>query len=613
MDTSGGGLYRTVFDSFPMPTLLLDAELVITDANAGYTQMVARELPDLVGRHVLDAFPDAEGRGADSPLSASLRAALRTGLPHRLPAVEYAVEREPGSGEFEERWWSVVNVPLRDDRGRSVGLLNAAEDVTDVVREQHRSRLAQAMAEDSRRRTERLASDLQARYHDLTLVRQSEARSSRRLAALAEVALELALAETVEQLTDVVVTRGLVALGADGGAVGVPDETGTILRLSMTDSLGTAARLVFGELALDGPLPAAVAVRTGQPVLLGDRRAGLAFSPEMAEVYATAGKEAWAALPLRVGSRVLGSITISWDSPQDFAGGDIALLNAFAAQCAQALDRLLQRQAERASAAATRAMSEALQRSLLSKPVQADHLQIAVRYVPAAHEVQVGGDWYDAFSVADGSTQLVVGDVSGHDRDAAAAMAQVRNVLRGIAHTMVAPPAAVLVSLDQAMADLTVGVLATAILAKVEQTEADAVRGLRTLRWSNAGHPPPVLIGPDGGARLLTRPVDRLLGVHPDAVRRDHTETLAPGATVVFYTDGLVERRGVPLDEGFEWLRSTAEVLAERGLPLEELCDGLLEELGADLEDDVALLAVRAHPEDRPRPAEAGQAGTDRE
>lgn len=611
MDTSGGGFCRAVFDAFPLPTLLLDADLVITDANAGYTQMVARELADLVGRHVFDAFPDTEGQADAGPLAVSMRTALRTGVPDRLPALEYAMEAESGSGEFEERWWSVVNVPVFDERGQPVGLLNAAEDVTQVVREQGRSRLAQAMAEDSRRRSEQLAGDLQARYQDLTLVRRAEARTSRRLAALADVALELALAETVEQLTHIVVTRGLVALGADGGAVGVPDETGTRLRLSMTDSLGTDTRLVFGELPLDGPLPATVVMRTGQPVLLGDRRAGLAFSPEMAEVYATAGKEAWAALPLRVGGRVLGSITISWDTPQDFAAGDIALLNAFAAQCAQTLDRLLRRQAERASAAATRAMSEALQRSLLSKPVQADDLQIAVRYVPAAHEMQVGGDWYDAFFVADGSTQLVVGDVSGHDRDAAAAMAQVRNVLRCIAHTRVAPPAAVLAALDQAMADLAVGVLTTAIIAKVEQTGDDAARGPRTLRWSNAGHPPPVLIDPDGGARLLTRPVDRLLGVHPGTVRCDHTETLVPGATVVFYTDGLVERRGVPLDEGFEWLRSAAEALAERGLPLEELCDGLLEELGAELEDDVALLAVRAHP-GRSRSAAAGPADADR-
>ena len=100
--------------------------------------------------------------------------------------------------------------------------------------------------------------------------------------------------------------------------------------------------------------------------------------------------------------------------------------------------------------------------------------------------VQVGGDWYDAFQVSDGSTELVVGDVSGHDQEAAAVMAQVRNVLRKIAHRMVAP-AAVLTALDQAMRDLAVGSPVTAIIAKVEQTPSEAAAGLRTFRWFNAG------------------------------------------------------------------------------------------------------------------------------
>ena len=100
---------------------------------------------------------------------------------------------------------------------------------------------------------------------------------------------------------------------------------------------------------------------------------------------------------------------------------------------------------------------------------------------------QVGGDRYDAFQVSDGSTELVVGDVSGHDQEAAAVMAQVRNVLRGIAHRMVAPPAEVLTALDQAMRDLAVGSPVTAIIAKVEQTPSEAAAGLRTFRWFNAG------------------------------------------------------------------------------------------------------------------------------
>ena len=138
--------------------------------------------------------------------------------------------------------------------------------------------------------------------------------------------------------------------------------------------------------------------------------------------------------------------------------------------------------------------------------------------------VQVGGDSYDAFQVSDGSTELTVGDVSGHD-EAAAVMAQVRNVLRGIA---------------------------------------------------------------------------------PERPRRNHAQTLGPVATVVLYTDGLAERRGPSLDDGTELLRTTATRLARAGLTLDQLCDTLLAELGGAFDDGVALLAVRAHPEDRPRPPEAG-------
>src|SRR3712207_9174557 len=94
-------------------------------------------------------------------------------------------------------------------------------------------------------------------------------------------------------------------------------------------------------------------------------------------------------------------------------------------------------------------MAEALQRSLLTEPPQLEDLQIAVRYMPAAEQAQVGGDWYDAFRVADGTTMLVIGDVTGHDRDDAAAMAQVRNVRRGVAHSQPESLARVLAALDR--------------------------------------------------------------------------------------------------------------------------------------------------------------------
>jgi serine phosphatase RsbU (regulator of sigma subunit) len=277
---------------------------------------------------------------------------------------------------------------------------------------------------------------------------------------------------------------------------------------------------------------------------------------------------------------------------------------AFAAQAAQALDRLRTRVAERTALTALAGTVEALQRSLLSEPPEPDHLEVSVRYLPAARQAQVGGDWYDSFLLSDGRTVLVIGDVTGHDSHAAAAMAQVRNVLRGVAHHSGGTPAEVLTGLDAAMRDLGIGTLATAVLATVEQTAADAERGTRVLRWSNAGHPPPLLVRPSGDVEVLERPADLLLGVDPDRSRHDHAYELAPGSTVLLYTDGLIERRGVPLDDGVRWL---GELLRElRHLPLEELCDRVLGELAGRVDDDVALLAIRAHPEDRPRPPSAG-------
>jgi serine phosphatase RsbU (regulator of sigma subunit) len=284
----------------------------------------------------------------------------------------------------------------------------------------------------------------------------------------------------------------------------------------------------------------------------------------------------------------------------------LPFLRLIASTLGQTLDRIEGQATERRVAATERMMSESLQRALLPEPLQPDHLQVAVRYLPAAEQAEIGGDWYDAFMAADGALTIVVGDVTGHDRRAAAAMGQVRNVLRGVAYTLIAPPASVLAGLDEAMHGLAVDVFATAILARVEQDPADAARGLRTLRWSNAGHPPPVLISPQGHARLLVTSPDVLLGLgSPDpGDRGDHRITLDPGAIVVFYTDGLIERRGATLDQGFDWL--TGLLQDRHTLNAEQVADLIVSELTDPTEDDVALLILRVYEETKPRPAEAG-------
>ncbi len=262
-------------------------------------------------------------------------------------------------------------------------------------------------------------------------------------------------------------------------------------------------------------------------------------------------------------------------------------LRLIGAALAQALTRIRVRLADRRTVTLEREMAEVLQRSLLGAPVQPDHLQVAVRYQPAAEGAKIGGDWYDTFQLPDGRLTVVVGDVTGHDRHAAAAMSQVRNVLRGIAYALPKQPARVLAALDDAMAGLAVDVLATAVLAQIEFPSHE-------LSWSNAGHVPPVLLDPDGGVHLLEAAPEVMLGTRLRRRRSSHRAYLAPGTAVVFYTDGLVERRGSSLDAGLKEL--TGALRGRQGMSADELCDHLLARFGHDSEDDVVLAVVRREP-----------------
>jgi serine phosphatase RsbU (regulator of sigma subunit) len=164
-------------------------------------------------------------------------------------------------------------------------------------------------------------------------------------------------------------------------------------------------------------------------------------------------------------------------------------------------------------AGAAQQMAQRLQHSLLSPPVQPDHLQLAVRYRPATRGVAIGGDWYDAFLQPDGDTVLVIGDVMGHDIEAAAAMGQVKTLVRGIAFDRLEEPAGVLRRVDHALVGLAVPAMATALVCRVEQDAADRGAGLRHLRWSSAGHPDPMLLLSDGTVRDLSAPVGPPLGI----------------------------------------------------------------------------------------------------
>ncbi|GAA4732584.1 hypothetical protein GCM10023328_09880 [Modestobacter marinus] len=247
--------------------------------------------------------------------------------------------------------------------------------------------------------------------------------------------------------------------------------------------------------------------------------------------------------------------------------------------------------AQAATTEAALRTAEALQVNLLGSPPRVAGLESAVRYLPASRHTQVGGDWYDAFPLPDGGTMLVIGDVAGHDAPAAASMAQTRAMLQAIAQRSTGSPAEVLRDLDEVLAGLELHTLVTVVVARIDPPSTDAADGTRLLRWSNAGHPPPVLARADGGVTLLAQAPESLLGIVPGARRTDHALRLCPGDTLLFYTDGLVERRDAPLDDGLAWL--VDEVTRTGRDPLDRLCDDLLGELGGRVDDDVALLAVR--------------------
>jgi serine phosphatase RsbU (regulator of sigma subunit) len=292
-------------------------------------------------------------------------------------------------------------------------------------------------------------------------------------------------------------------------------------------------------------------------------------------------------LPLRAEGRTVGVLTLYLDAGRTLTEADLETAREVAAEAGRAVARV-HRQSQQAQ------LAEVLQRSLLTDLPAMGEAEVVARYVPATEAARVGGDWYDAFPQRDGCTVLVIGDVVGHDTVAAAVMGQLRALLRGIAHYSGAGPAEVLRGLDEAIADMHTDTLATAAVARLEPTGGGD--GSSRLRWANAGHPPPIVVAPDGRATVLGGPVgDLMLGVDCTAERRESVVDVSPGSTVLLYTDGLIEQRGSTIDEGMDRLIGHLEDLA--GTPLETCCDGLLHRMVRGTpQDDVAIVAVRLHP-----------------
>ncbi|HJP65100.1 MAG TPA: SpoIIE family protein phosphatase, partial [Actinomycetota bacterium] len=228
-------------------------------------------------------------------------------------------------------------------------------------------------------------------------------------------------------------------------------------------------------------------------------------------------------------------------------------------------------------------IAETLQRSLLPDLPEIPGIGLAARYVPAAGDVEVGGDWYDVLQLPDGRVGVAIGDVAGHGLRAAATMGQVRMALRAYALEE-DDPAGVLDRVNELIRTLPSGEMATAIYLVFDPDSGVA-------RLANAGHPPPLSLADDGRTAFVEGGLAPPLGAAAQGdTYRQTAVTLGPGSTLLLYTDGLVEERGVPFERGLERLRAAVAP----GGDLEGLCDRVLASLPAgDRADDVAILALR--------------------
>ncbi|MFJ3159944.1 SpoIIE family protein phosphatase [Streptomyces kanasensis] len=246
-------------------------------------------------------------------------------------------------------------------------------------------------------------------------------------------------------------------------------------------------------------------------------------------------------------------------------------------------------------------LAERLQRSLLPRLPHVPDLDIASGYAPGTHMVDVGGDWYDVHLLDDDTVGFTIGDVAGHGIAEATAMAQINTVLRSIARRHGEHPPTIMAELNDFLGTYHEGRMATACYAAYH-------RPTRTLRYTKAGHPPPLLIGADGTTQYLEGALAPPLGPVPYTEYPQAEIAIPADATLLFYTDGLIERRGESLDVGLERLARTARTTA--GLDARGTCDLLLhQQPDSDMPDDRALLTVRFPPGPEGPPGSPGPDG----
>jgi PAS domain S-box-containing protein len=513
---------------------------------------------DLIARTNGPSPADHVGRTLEEVLGDSapaVRAQLEQTLAHGRPVTGQDVVVLDSAGTA--RTWQVTWFPARDPgSGRIVAAVCVASDVTEVRRAELERHRAQERTRVLARSGELLAAGLRT-----------------------------------EQVLDAVVALLVPGLG-DWCVVHLVGPNGEIQEARAVHRdpvVGTALRRVLDATPIrrDQAYGAGRAIGQGRTQRMKDLRDEVlqhiaGDDSDLLALLRRLDTRDALSVPLRARGRTLGAVTVA--RSHELSEADDDLVEHVVRRAALALDnaRLYEQQRE---------VAVTLQRSLLPRSLPVvDGVALASRYLPGADGTEVGGDFYDAVALPAGRIGLTLGDVMGRGVRAAAVMGQLRATLRGYAlenH----PPQGVLARVDALVQALEDGELVTALYGVL-----DPVTG--ALAISSAGHPPPLVVAADGAVRALDLDPGPPLGVDVRSFGVAHV-TLAPGDTLLLFTDGLVEDRSLPVYEGIEKLVAglAGHPLIRSGDP-DAVCAAALAVMGRgpSHDDDIALLAVTLTP-----------------
>ncbi|MER5667033.1 SpoIIE family protein phosphatase [Streptomyces mirabilis] len=399
---------------------------------------------------------------------------------------------------------------------------------------------------------------------------------------IADFSSALITAATEQELQQVVLTRLAATFGASGALLALVDEGR--LRVSTDAGIAMWEAGVLHGLPLDHPSALTESIRTGKPQFIPDREDYIRRWPHGAE-YPRLGRlgsdYAVSIMPLvEAGNQPLGGWLVTYGSGYRPSLDERTLVGTLADLAGQALRRIRLQQARVE-------LATALQKTMLPRlPEHLAGLEVAARYRPSRDGLDIGGDWYDAFEMPDGAVALEIGDVQGHDVDAAALMGQVRLSMRAVA-AQERDPGTVLTRTNELLTTMVPPRFASCTLLHLDPRDGQVI-------GTSAGHVPLLCARKDGSHSVHELPGGPVLGVVPDTEYDEGTFTLDEDSALVMVTDGVVEGPGLTLDAGLERAGTLAGAALYDGLNAEQTADRVLDAaVAVDHLDDVAVLVVR--------------------